>query len=51
MGNVAVECNPTEDSVVVVMLLVDSPKFSKSQKIERNPIQVQPSDNVRLMLL
>ena len=51
MGKVVVKCNPTEDSVVVVMLLVDSPKFRIIQNIEWNPIQVQPSGNVHLMLL
>ena len=51
MGDVAVECNPTEGSVVVVMLLVDSPKFRRSRTIEQNPIQLQPSGNVHLMLL
>ena len=46
-----VECNPTEDSVVVIMLLVGISKFSRSRNIERNPIQVQPYGNVHLMLL
>ena len=50
MGDVVVECNPTEESVVVVMLLVDSPKFRRSQNIEQNPTQVQPYGNVHLML-
>ena len=51
MGNVVVECNPTEDSVVVIKLLVDSLKFRRSQNIDRNPIQVQPFGNVYPMLL
>ena len=51
MGDVVVEFNPTEDSVVVVMLLLDRPKFSRSRNIEWNPIQVPPSGNVHLMLL
>ena len=51
MGDVVVECNLTEDSAVVVMILVESPKFRRSGNIERNPIQVQPSGNFHLMLL
>ena len=51
MGSVVVECNPTEDSVVVLMLIVDSPKLRGSRNIERNTIQVQPSGDVHLMFL
>ena len=51
MGDVVVECNPTEDSLFVVMLLVESPKFRRTRNIERNPIQVQTSGNVHIMLL
>ena len=51
MGNVVIEINPTGDSVVVIIILVASLKFRKSQIIERNPIQVQPSGNVHRMLL
>ena len=51
MGNVVIESNPTGDSVVVIIILVASLKFRKSQIIERNPIQVQPSGNVHRMLL
>ena len=43
MGDVVVECNPTEYSVIVVMLLVNRPKLMRSRNIEWNPIQVQPS--------
>ena len=51
MDNFVVECDTTEDSVAVVMLLLDRPKFRRSQKIEWNIIQVQPSGNVHIMLL
>ena len=50
MGDVLVKCNPIEDSVVVVMLM-DIPKFGRSLNIECKPIQVQPSGNAHLMLL
>ena len=51
MGDVVVKCIPTDGSLVVVMVLVDISKFRISWNIERNPIQVQPSGNVHLMLL
>ena len=50
MGDVLVECNPIEDSVVVVMLM-DIPKFRRSLNIECKPIQVQPPGNVHPILL
>ena len=43
MGNIVVECNPTEDSVVVVILLMDSPKSKRSQTIEWNNDRVKES--------
>ena len=51
MGDVVVEFNPTDDSVVVVMIILDSPKFRRSRNIEQYPIKLQPSGNVHLMLL